>query len=136
MARKLDKEQQADLTAFVNDLASHAGYETTAEWARDSGYPAPNLSNLRNARGAVDGYNLLRLIRAAAERSGADPVTLAEEQAATPGGSREQIVERLQAVENGMTELASEVRRALLQRQAARGSSAARPKKSQAGPEA
>lgn len=69
MARDLDERQQAELSEFVNALADAAGYTTTAEWARDSGYPASNLSNVRNGRRAIDGYNLLRLIRAAASRS-------------------------------------------------------------------
>lgn len=69
MARDLDERQQAELSDFVNALADAAGYTTTAEWAREAGYPASNLSNLRNGRRAVDGYNLLRLIRAAASRS-------------------------------------------------------------------
>lgn len=77
MARALDATQQAELSAFVNRLAQIAGYETTAEWARDSGYPASNLSNLRNGRGSVDGYNLLRLVRAAAARAHLDELDLA-----------------------------------------------------------
>lgn len=77
MARDLDRRQQADLTAFVNAVADAAGYTTTAEWARESGYPASNLSNLRNGRGGVDGYNLLRLIRAAGSRIQASPEQLA-----------------------------------------------------------
>lgn len=78
MARKLEPWQQDELTAFVNALADAAGYKTTADWATDSGYPASNLSNLRNANMGVDGYNLLRLIRAAAARSGRTPVELAQ----------------------------------------------------------
>lgn len=68
MAENLDASQRAALSAFVNSIAQAAGYTTTAEWSRDSGYPAPNLSKLRGGKGAVSGYNLLRLIRAAAER--------------------------------------------------------------------
>lgn len=77
MARGLDDRQQAELTDFVNALYDSAGYKTTAEWARDSGYAYPNLTNLRNGRGAVDGYNLLRLIRAAADRAELGPAQLA-----------------------------------------------------------
>lgn len=77
MARSLDAAQRLDLVEFVDELYTAAGYSTLAEWARDSGYPAPNLSNLRNGKGAIDGYNLLRLIRAAAERAGASPSELA-----------------------------------------------------------
>lgn len=109
MARSLDQNQQRELTTFVNAIAQRAGYETTAEWARDSGYPAPNLSNLRNGRGAIDGYNLLRLIRAAAKRAGVSPADLAETQAA----ETEELSDRLRAVEEGLTDLASEIRRSL-----------------------
>jgi hypothetical protein len=77
MARQLDPAQQQELTDFVNELFGAAGYKKTADWARDSGYPAPNLSNLRNAKGGVDGYNLLRLIRAAAARTNSTPEVLA-----------------------------------------------------------
>lgn len=132
MARKLDGEQQADLTAFVNSLASRAGYETTAEWARDSGYPASNLSNLRNGRGAVDGYNLLRLMRAAAERIAVEPVALAAELASARDGSAGSIVGRLVAVEETMTELASLIRQGLEAREAPE-SSASRHDKSRGG---
>jgi hypothetical protein len=114
MARKLDDEQQADLTGFVNRLAESAGYKTTAEWSRDSGYPAPNLSNLRNGNGAVDGYNLLRLIRAAADKAGRDPLTLAVEQAE----DARTIADRLAEVEKGITELASLIRQGLQAREA------------------
>jgi hypothetical protein len=130
MPRKLDQRQQADLSAFVNALFTEAGYTSTAEWARDSGYPAPNLSNLRNRKGAVDGYNLLRLIRAAAERAGQDPVDLAARLAA---GDHD-VADRLRAVEEGLTELAGEVRTAL-QDAAARVSAASPPGKSQGGRE-
>lgn len=68
MARDLDEHQRRELSDFVNQLAEAAGYTTTAEWARDAGYPAPNLGNLRNGKSAVDGYNLLRLMRAASRR--------------------------------------------------------------------
>lgn len=113
MARKLDNEQQADLTAFVNALALRAGYTTTAEWARDSGYPAPNLSNLRNGNGAIDGYNLLRLIRAAASRIDVAPIDLAVERASGAAASRGSFADRLEAVEGTMTELASLIRQGL-----------------------
>lgn len=108
MARKLDRQQQAELSDFVNALAEAAGYSTTAEWSRDSGYPPPNLSNLRNGRGAVDGYNLLRLLRAAAARSEMTPEQLALglARATAEDASEESIARRLD-------ELASLVGRAL-----------------------
>lgn len=119
MARKLDDEQQADLTAFVNRLAESAGYTTSAEWSRDSGYPAPNLSKLRNGVGAVDGYNLLRLIRAAASKADRDPLILAAEQVE----DARTIADRLEEVERGMTELASLIRQGI-QSRGDRGSAA------------
>lgn len=108
MARALDAQQQGELSAFVNELAALAGYTTTAEWARDSGYPAPNLTNLRNGKGAVDGYNLLRLIRAAAQRAGEDPLRLAAS-AARPAArsadpSNAELARRLEEVADLVTE--------------------------------
>lgn len=101
MARPLDDRQQADLSAFVNDLAQRANYTTTAEWARDSGYPASNLSNLRNGKGAVDGYNLLKLIRAAAARieMPVDSLAVASSRSgAAEGWSNEELALRLEEV--------------------------------------
>lgn len=60
--------QLRDLAAFVNQVADAAGYKTTAQWARESGYPAPDLSNLRNGKKGIDGVNLLKLLRAASRR--------------------------------------------------------------------
>lgn len=77
MARRLDAHQQKVLTDFVNALARAAGYTTHAEWSRDSGYPAPNLSELRLGKGGIDGVNLVRLIRAAAAKAGVPPEALA-----------------------------------------------------------
>lgn len=106
MARPLDDRQQADLSAFVNALAEAAGYQTTAEWSRESGYPAPNLSNLRNGRGAVDGYNLLRLIRAAGARVEVDPVALAlaTTQAAAADTADGLVAQRLGELAKGVAE--------------------------------
>jgi hypothetical protein len=106
MARDLDPQQQADLTGFVNALAEIAGYTTTAEWARESGYPASNLSNLRNARGGVDGYNLLRLIRAAAARAEAPPEHLSASLARALGtaGADDSVADRLDELAGLVTE--------------------------------
>jgi len=110
MARALDEEQQAELTAFVNELASAAGYTTTAEWSRESGYPASNLSNLRNGRGAIDGFNLLRLIRAAAARANREPREMAT---ALTAGDEARLARRLDEMGAGMTELARLLRESL-----------------------
>ena len=79
MARPLDLRQRKGLAEFVNALFNAADYPSTAEWSRDSGYPAPNLSDLRNAKAGVDGYNLFRLIQAAAARTDTAPEELARE---------------------------------------------------------
>lgn len=87
MARKLSKDQLAELAEFVNALGEAAGYTTrTSDWARDSGYPASNLSDLRNGKVSIDGYNLLRLVRAAAEKAEKDPAALALSEASRSGG--------------------------------------------------
>ena len=114
MARQLDERQQAELTAFVNALADAAGYATTAEWARESGYPPPNLSNLRNGRGAIDGYNLLRLVRAAAARSDLTPEQLALglARATAEESSEESTARRLDELAGLVTEALSLLREA------------------------
>lgn len=103
MARQLDNQQQRELTNYVNRLFELAGYSSTAEWARESGYPPSNLSNLRNGVKAVDGYNLLRLIRAAAARIGTDPEDLALQAPARrpdgPGSQAAEFERRLEEVE-------------------------------------
>lgn len=107
MARRLDKAQQEELTAFVNALAAAAGYEVTAEWSRESGYSYPNLTELRAGKGAVDGYNLLRLIRSAAARAGVEPLALAVEtaEASTLAGSRGWLVHRLDELAEGVADV-------------------------------
>jgi hypothetical protein len=87
VARKLDQAQVRELSAFVAELKALGGYEVSAEWARDSGYPAPNLSKLENGVGAIDGYNLLRLIRSSARRAGISPATAAAQASATARGA-------------------------------------------------
>jgi len=108
MARDLDARQLAELSAFVNAIAEAAGYRTTAEWARESGYPAANLSNLRNGRKGVDGYNLLRLLRAAAARATLTPEQLAE------GLARETAADAsAESIDRRLKELSDHVARAL-----------------------
>lgn len=108
MARKLDDQQRTELAAFLNQVADAAGYTTTAEWARDSGIPASNLSNMRNGKRAVDGYNLLRLMRAAAVRMDADgPVAVPRRLLAAADGDRLPFENslRLEALEAKVSEL-------------------------------
>lgn len=108
MARPLDAQQQRELTGFVNALYDAAGYSTTAEWARESDYPAPNLSNLRNGKVGIDGYNLLRLIRSAASRAGlsSEALAIGLVQAIGDGPA-------LETIDGRLRELASLVTRAL-----------------------
>lgn len=81
MARPLDPHQRRELAAFVNDLFASSGFASLADWARESGYHPPNLYNLHNAVKGVDGYNLFKLIRAAAQKRGVRPDELALERA-------------------------------------------------------
>lgn len=86
-----------ELAAFVNALQKRGGYKTTADFARDASFPAPNLSNIRNGKAGVDGVNLLKLIRAAAYRAGENEVSFAL-QAAEPAVDLREVVVRLEAV--------------------------------------
>lgn len=75
--RGLDDHQLAELAKFVNALFVLGGYQRSADWARDAGYPEPNLSRLRNGKGDASGYNLFKLIRAVALRLDDPPVDVA-----------------------------------------------------------
>lgn len=68
MARPLDDQQRQELRAFAEGLYSLAGYTSAAQWERDSGVEHSTVSRFRNGTGGIDGYNLLRLIRAASAR--------------------------------------------------------------------
>lgn len=72
MARGLDRVQKAELVAFLESLYRLGGYTGQAQWAREAGFYTPNLSRAmsRRTNQGVDGYSLLRLIRAAAARAG------------------------------------------------------------------
>lgn len=85
-----------DLAAFVKALQENAGYERAADWARDANFPASNLSDVRNAKAGIEGVNLLRLIRAAADRIEEDALALAL-RAAQPEPSLAEAVVRLEA---------------------------------------
>src|SRR4051794_27941851 len=114
MGRSLDDKQQQELTAFVNAIATAAGYETSAEWARDSGYAYPNLTKLRAGRGAVDGFNLLRLLRAAASRSDltTDQLALGLARATAPDAEAESVHARLDELTELVTEALELLRQA------------------------
>lgn len=96
MARQLDPGEQDELTSFVNALYERAGYTRIAAWAADAGLPASNLSKLRNRRGGIDGYNLLKLINAAALRAGVPAVDLAV------GASQRSVAQRLDELADGV----------------------------------
>lgn len=79
MARSLDAQQKAELVEFLEELYRAGGYSTQAQWAREANYHPTGLSDAlnRSKTDGLDGYSLLRLIRAAADRVGAMPVDLA-----------------------------------------------------------
>lgn len=69
MARKLSTPQETDLALFVRHLYAAGGFASWADFARESGFPATNLSNVQNGKAGIDGSNLLDLIRASARRA-------------------------------------------------------------------
>jgi hypothetical protein len=105
MARPLDPRQQRELTDFVNSLFEASGYKSTADWARESGYLREALSKLRNARGGVDGYNLLKLIRSASAHSALTPEQLAVALLGGPDADQARVLTRLEALEARVAEL-------------------------------
>lgn len=110
MARLLDQKQKEELVGFLDELYRLGGYTTQKQWADDANYPPPNLSNALNRKrpDGVDGYTLLKLMRAAAVRAGTTPGTVARRSATA--GRDDETSRRLRAVEEGLTELASLVR--------------------------
>lgn len=86
MARKLDRAQLREFAAFLEELAQLGDWQTDAEWSRKAGVHAVNLSEARTGKSQTDGYNLLKLIRATAERTGAPvaDVALSASRAADP----------------------------------------------------
>ena len=72
MARPLSEPQRAELAAFVDELYRLGGFATWAEFSRESGYPATNLSDVHLGKQGIDGPNLLGLVRAVARRTGAE----------------------------------------------------------------
>lgn len=71
----------AELSQFVTELYTWGGYARKSEWARDAGFPAPNLSDVMNGKAGIEGYNLMRLYKAAEKRAASErPVTVADDQ--------------------------------------------------------
>lgn len=97
MAAQRGKRELRELAAFVNALADRAGYSSSAAWARDANYPEPNLSRLRAEKASIDGYNLLRLIKAASVRIHEEEVALALT-VSPPRADLSEVVSRLEAV--------------------------------------
>ena len=130
MARALDAQQKDELVEFLEELYRTSGYTTQAEWARDAAFPQANLSKAlsRSNRAGVDGYNLLKLIRAAATRAGARPEEIALARARESGPVSLRVDRRLEALEAKVGELptADDLGRAVATLQAAIESRATR----------
>jgi hypothetical protein len=88
VARRLDKKQLEEFKGFLIGLRSLGGYATDAEWARESGVHAVNLSNARTGSAQLDGYNLLRLIVAVARRTKSAPEDTAVQAAVVRAGAQ------------------------------------------------
>lgn len=82
MARHLSEPQASTLAAFVRALYRAGEFVSWAEFAREAGYPATNLSDVQLGKAGIDGLNLLRLIEAAARRAGRESTSLALEASA------------------------------------------------------
>jgi hypothetical protein len=103
----LDEVQLREFAAFLQTLYDLGGFPSDAEWARQSGVHAVNLSNARTGQGQLDGFNLLRLIRSAADRAALPPEQLAILTArleAAADDPMKEIVRRLRALETVTTE--------------------------------
>lgn len=105
MARGLDAVQKAELAEFLERLLREGGYKTQSQWARDAGYHPVNLSNAlnRSKEDGLDGYSLLKLIRAAAVRAESTPEALARRIAAD--GRIDETALRLEALEAQVAKL-------------------------------
>ncbi|HXH35232.1 MAG TPA: hypothetical protein VNJ54_12615 [Plantibacter sp.] len=77
MARQLDPTQLQEFASFLDALRQLGQYKADAEWARESGVHAVNLSNARTGKSQLDGFNLLRLIQATSRRANLEPEQLA-----------------------------------------------------------
>ena len=126
MARPLDARQKEELVAVLDELYRAGGYETQAQWAREAGFPSANLSKALNRANlvGVDGYNLLKLIQAAAKRAAAAPAAVALERARDgqpPSTWGPRIDRRLEELEATVAELptADDLGRAVATLQAA-----------------
>lgn len=77
MARPLSDPQRQEVATFIRALYRLGGYATQKEFADDAGYHPVSMSDAMNGKAGVDGLNLIRMIKAAASRAGADPVDAA-----------------------------------------------------------
>lgn len=111
MARPLSEPQRAELAAFIDELYRLGGFATWAEFSRESGYPATNLSNVHLAKKGIDGPNLLGLIRAVARRTGAGVAEVALAAAPAAQEDLEGILARLLLGQAQILERIDEARR-------------------------
>lgn len=82
--------------AFLEGLYTAAGYTTQKRWAEEGDYHPTNLSTAMNRAlpDGIDGYSLLKLISAAAERADEPADRLALRIARDESSSRAQRIER------------------------------------------
>jgi hypothetical protein len=118
MARGLDANQKAELVEFLEDLYRLGGYTKQKTWADEASYYAPNLSKAlnRSESDGIDGYTLLKLMRAAAKRAGISPVEAARRSAGAEGSQQlprdrleevaDLVAEGLARVEAGIADVA------------------------------
>jgi transcriptional regulator with XRE-family HTH domain len=107
VAVKRSKRQRDELAAFVVELLERSGAATQTEFAERAGVSWASLSGWKTGRIVPDGYNLLRLIRAAGL-------------AATPAASLtdSETAAALEHIREGLDALRSSVELALTRREA------------------
>lgn len=71
MPRRRSRQERDEVAEFVNRLVDASGAKTTVEFAAMAGLYDSNVSEYRSGSSVPDGYNLLRMIRAAAPALGA-----------------------------------------------------------------
>lgn len=107
MAAKRSPAQLRELSAFIETLYKTAGYGTWAEFADDARVHRVSISNWKNGTTGIDGYNLFRLIRAAAAaqvETTPEDLAAAVARALTTAGEESIIVARLDELAGGVAE--------------------------------
>lgn len=105
MAASRSPSQLAEIGAFIQRLYELGGYGTWKEFADDAKLSAPQLSDFQRGTVEPSGYNLFRLIQAAAARAGTDDATLALRLGATPASLLEGIREGVSSLLLGQAEI-------------------------------